>query len=106
MSREAMTQVKQQSGADQAALNAYFERIKTAVRGAWAKPDGLHDSLRVTISFHVSGEGRISGASISSPSGNPLYDRSVLDAFNRAGSVGASPDRQSYSLRLEFRMTD
>lgn len=106
MSREAMAELTRQPGTDQAALSAYFERIKASVRGAWAKPDGLHDSLRVTVEFQVSADGRISAARVLSSSGNPLFDRSVLDAFNRAGSVGPSPDRQSYPLRLEFRMTD
>lgn len=106
MSREDMAQVREQSSTDQAALNAYFERIKAAVRGAWAKPDGLHDSLRVTVSFQVSADGRISGARIASSSGNSIFDRSVLEAFNRAGTVGASPNRETYPLRLEFRMTD
>lgn len=104
--RETMQQVNQQSASDQQALNAYFERIKATVRGAWAKPEGLHDSLRVTVSFSVSADGLITGARVTSSSGNGVFDQSVLAAFARAGSVGPSPDNRSYPLRLEFRMTD
>lgn len=106
MSRETAAQVSEQSPSDQAALSAYFERVKAAVRGAWAKPDGLNDQLRVSVSFQLSADGRISGARVSSSSGNSIYDQSVLEAFARAGSVGPTPDRKAYPLRLEFRMTD
>jgi TonB family protein len=99
-------QASQQSASDQAALQSYFERIKAAVRGAWAKPHGLHDQLRVEIRFDVRAAGVISGFSVASSSGNSIFDQSVLDAFARVGSVGAPPDRKPYSLRLEFRMTD
>lgn len=106
MSRETAERVSRQSPSDQAALHAYFERVKATVRGAWAKPAGLHDQLRVSISFHISADGRISGARVASSSGNAIFDQSVLAAFNRAGSVGPTPDGNSYPLRLEFRMTD
>jgi TonB family protein len=106
LSSAQMTQVSQQSSTDQAALNSYFDRIKSAVRGAWSKPHGLHDALRVTIRFDVSADGRLTNVAVASSSGNSIYDESVLDAFRRVGSVGPSPDRKAYSLRLEFRMTD
>lgn len=106
MPREAVAAISQQSPSNQAALNAYFQRVKSAVRGAWSKPAGLHDQLRVSVSFQVSADGRITGARVASSSGNSLFDQSVLAAFNRAGSVGPTPDGKSYPLRLEFRMTD
>lgn len=104
--REQAAQVSQQSSGDQAALNSYFERIRSAVRGAWAKPQGLNDALRVTVRFDVTADGRLTNVSIASSSGNSIFDQSVLEAFRRVGSVGPSPDRQPYSLRLTFRMTD
>jgi TonB family protein len=105
-SSQQQAQVNQASSADQAALSSYFDRIKAAVRGAWAKPHGLHDQLKVEVRFDVSATGVISNVAVARSSGNSIFDQSVLEAFSRVGSVGPSPDRRPYSLRLDFRMTD
>lgn len=92
---------------EQDALQAYFERIREAVRGAWRPPPGLHDHLIVSIRFDVSVDGRISNIIVDRSSGNPIYDNSVIDAFHRiSGGVGPTPNRRADTLRLEVGLMD
>ncbi|MEX2381440.1 MAG: TonB family protein [Opitutales bacterium] len=97
-------QVSQLSSSDQAALQAYFGRLHSAIERAWRKPEGMSTRLEATVQFSVSRDGRVFGARIVSSSGNNIFDRSILDAFGRVGSVGATPDGEGYTPQLTFRM--
>ncbi|TVR52917.1 MAG: TonB C-terminal domain-containing protein, partial [Puniceicoccaceae bacterium] len=98
--------IAQLSADEQRELEAYFARIRSALRRAWEKPSGVSHRLEAVVQFDVTSAGSIVNPRILSGSGTGAFDRSVLAAFGQVSSVGPPPDRRGYTLQLTFRMTD
>ena len=95
------------SNAERQALSHYIAILKRTLNLAWDKPDGIGErQLETMVRFIVEPNGRIIAPSIVHPSGNQLFDNSVLQAFIRARNSGPTPGRTSYTLTLTFRMID
>jgi protein TonB len=92
--------------AEQSALDRWISRLKEALRRSWDKPTALAESLATVVEFDVASNGRFSNVRVTRGSGNRQFDDSVVGAFNRLGSAGATPDGRLQQLRLTFRMTD
>lgn len=61
--------------------NAYLQTIHHTLHAAWKQPSTLHDpSLVTTVSISIAADGSILSRSITSKSGNPTMDDSVLHA--------------------------
>jgi colicin import membrane protein len=90
----------------QDAQDSYFAMLIQQLKSNHVKPDGLSDLLSADVSFHISAGGVISQVTITRSSGNPEFDKSVLAAFARTGSIGPRPDKKSDSSKLTFRMKE
>lgn len=99
-------QLNQMSQSEINALDAYFARLKQALKRAWAKPSGLSDRLQCVVEFDISSSGILSGVRIVTGSGNSDFDKSVLATFKAVRNFGSTPDGRSYPARVTFRMTD
>ena len=89
-----------------AALDRYFSMLKRHLLEALDRPAGLSDTLVATVEFHISGGGMLTGVRIKQTSGSAEFDRAVLEAFARVGSVGPRPDGKSEVLSLDFKMKE
>jgi colicin import membrane protein len=87
-------------------LDAYFSLLKTRLREAHQKPDGVSDLLQADVEFRLNADGTIVNPRILVSSGNAAFDRSVVAAFRAMGALppppaGFRPD--SYSLTFKMR---
>jgi colicin import membrane protein len=89
-----------------AAMERYLAVLRQQLRINHEKPAGLSDLLWAEVTFTMAANGRLSGMRITRSSGNAEFDRSVIDAFVRVGSVGPRPDGKTGSSTLIFRMRD
>lgn len=92
--------------AQQDALDSYFAMLIQMLKRNHEKPEGLSDLLSADVSFRIGADGTISQVTITRSSGNPDFDRSVLAAFARTGTIGPRPDKKSDTSRLTFRMKE
>ncbi len=88
------------------ALDRYFAMLRERLRANHEKPGGLSDLLSAEVSFTVAANGKLTGVRIKRSSGNADFDRSVLDAFVRVGSIGPRPDGKPGTHELTFRMKE
>jgi TonB family protein len=89
------------------AIDAYGAQVNQLLNRAWKKPAQLTGvRLSVTVVFAVSAAGQIMQPRLSPSSGNPAFDRSVLEAFKQVGFVGISPNGQKNVFQMTFRMVD
>jgi TonB family protein len=100
------SQLNQMTQSEINALNAYFARLKQALKMGWAKPTGVSDRLLCRVEFDLSNRGVLSSPRVVTSSGNPEFDRSVLAAFKAVRNFGPPPDGRNHILGLNFRMTD
>lgn len=92
--------------AEQDALERYFGALRARIDLNWNQPRNLAGSnLFAEVTFVISARGEISEIRFSRASGNAEFDRSVREAFARAGNHGATPDGRSHELRLPFRLS-
>ncbi len=89
-----------------AALDAYFNRLITAVKAAHEMPDSVTDLLVARVSFYLAADGSISAVKIVKSSGSTEYDDSVIDAFHKVRSIGAVPGAKSGTYVINFRMEE
>ena len=89
------------------ALADYSSRLRSKIDAAWAKPAQLAGvRLVAEVVFDVSASGRISNVRLNPGSGNSAFDQSVLAAFRKVASAGATPTGQAHRFTLPFRMRD
>lgn len=87
-------------------LDAYFARLRTALRQNHEKPPGLSDLLTAVVEFFMAADGSISRVRVAQSSGSTEFDQSCLDAFTRMGTVGPRPDEKSDVRMVTFRMRE
>ena len=96
--------VSRLSDSDQRELERYFARLRAAIERSWNRPSSATAGMTATVSFSLSGQGRITGARVVRSSGSNAFDRSIVEAFERLGSFDPPPDAQSYTPNLTFRV--
>ena len=96
--------VSRLSDSDQRELERYFARLRAAIERSWSRPSAATAGMTATVSFSLSGQGRITGARVVRSSGSNAFDRSIVEAFERLGSFDPPPDAQSYTPNLTFRV--
>ena len=104
LSREDNARISQMSSAQQSDLYDYFQQIKALLDGNFARPDGVHQSLKATVEFRVERDGRISSTRIARSSGDSVLDQAALDAFRRVGRFPAPPGGAAYTRTVDFLM--
>ncbi|MFA5265464.1 MAG: TonB family protein [Opitutaceae bacterium] len=85
---------------EQNLFDQYFAYFKQRFKAVHEPPPGVGDQLSASVEFMVAADGSISQAHITQSSGNPEFDRSIIDAFRRMKSIGARPDGRSDMVEL------
>ncbi len=99
--------VSRMTSVEQDEFQRYISSLKAQINQAWNKPSQLSGRQFVaTLRFTVSSKGVISDVQITDSSKNELFDHSVLAAFERVGRAVPTPDGNTYSLILTFRMKE
>lgn len=88
------------------ARERYEAMLKRRLEQALERPAGLSDSLVATVEFHISASGALFGVRFLKKSGSAEFDRAVLEAFSRVGSVGPRPKGEDEVLSLDFAMKE
>jgi TonB family protein len=91
---------------EQSLLVSYYALLKQRLRDAFQSPPGLSDRLTTVIEMRVLADGTLRGASIAKSSGSDEFDRAVLDAIARVGSIGPKPDGRDEDVKFDFNMRD
>jgi colicin import membrane protein len=91
---------------EQSQLASYYAFLKQRLRDAFQSPPGLSDQLTTVIEMRVLADGTLTGASIAKSSGSDEFDRAVLDAIARVGSIGPKPDGRDEDVKFDFNMRD
>ena len=100
-------EVSRMTSVQQNEFQRYIGSLKAQINQAWNKPSQLSGRQFVaTLRFTVSSKGVISDVQITDSSKNELFDNSVLAAFERVGRAAPTPDGNTYSLILTFRMKE
>ncbi len=92
---------------DGSVLELYDAELLLKLRKAFEedRPPGLSDALKVTIAVRSNPDGSLTGAKVVEPSGNPEFDRAVLDALRRVKKP-ARPDKKADYLSFVFTMRE
>lgn len=81
LAEEVQKQAGQEYG--KVAQATWIDQLSAAIHQAWAKPPGTDMSIRCKVRLQIGPTGQVQ-ASIVSPSGNQLFDNSVLSAVYKA----------------------
>lgn len=73
-------------------LERYLQLLKNRVRESHRSPAGTPPGIQAEVEFRITLAGDITAVRVTRSSGNPEYDRSVLDAFQAVGSIGPPPN--------------
>lgn len=87
-------------------LEAYFSLLKARIKENHNPPEGVSDSLVAKVEFLVAVDGSISHVHIAHSSGNPDFDRSVVEACEHTHSIGPRPDGRSETVLMTFKMRE
>ncbi|MBF0417535.1 MAG: TonB C-terminal domain-containing protein, partial [Magnetococcales bacterium] len=87
------------------AISRWQHGVTNKVRDNWRKPSGLRGeaALEVIVVVQVGPDGSLVNPRVSHPSGNAIYDESVMRAISRTVSVDPPPQGCQECRELEIR---
>ena len=86
-------------------LSAYQARLRAKLNAAWVEPANIGGlRLKLVAVFDVAANGRITNIRLNPGSGNRAYDQSVLEAFRKVGSTGATPTGRTHTFSIGFAL--
>jgi colicin import membrane protein len=85
-------------------LEAYWAMLISQLSANLEKPTDVSDALTAEVEFYVGADGSLSEGRISRSSGNPEFDRAVLEAVHRTHSIGPRPDGRGDKVTVPFKM--
>lgn len=90
---------------DSSVLARFNAELRSKIDAVWLKPhiDTAHECITI-VEFSVAPNGLLSQVKIVKSSGQPLFDRSVLDAFARLKNAGKPPHKEGGVYRLSFAL--
>lgn len=111
MQQELERQQAEQAERIASELDTYKSLIQQTMRKYWKKPPIARDDLAVILNIRLLPGGEVNGVSVSQTSGSKAFDRSALNAVNKAGrfSVPSDPavfDRHFRSFKMRFSSND
>lgn len=87
------------------AITSYITALYARLKLVWQRPRHFpHMSLVTTMRFQITPGGRIHDVEVLESSGNPVFDQSVVTAFQRVGTLGATPTGEPYAMILNVEM--
>jgi TonB family protein len=82
---------------------AYYSQVQQRVYSIWQQPSGTPVGTRATAIIRVEPDGSVSYKTLSRPSGNPAFDRSVQTALTALTRLPAPPaDLPDRNITVEF----
>ncbi len=93
------------AGVQRVRLMAYQDRVQAQIEAAWILPLSAEQrrDLQATAQFQVTRDGQVMQLKLVKPSGNALFDASLLRAIRRASPLPAFPDDYPIDI-LEVEM--
>ncbi|MBF0296275.1 MAG: TonB C-terminal domain-containing protein, partial [Magnetococcales bacterium] len=87
------------------AITRWQRGVTTKVRDNWRKPGGLRGeaALEVIVRVQVGPDGALLNPRVTHPSGNPVYDESVMRAISKTVSVESPPAGCAECRELDIR---
>lgn len=93
------------SGGGGPSYGNWFSALRKIYTDAWVVPDGVtDDSVTVTASITIAGNGDVLASSIVRASGNPLADHSVQATLDRVSHVSPPPDGTQRTVTINFNV--
>jgi TonB family protein len=99
--------------AEGAETTTYEEAIAMAIEDNWSRPPSARRDMQVVLRIQLIPTGEVVGVSVLKSSGDQAFDRSAINAVNKAGKfpeVAAAPpqvfESRLRSLQLVFRPED
>jgi TonB family protein len=90
---------------------SYYDQVERAVRENWIPPQSMdfeEDSAMTVVSLTLLPDGRVLKSYIEEPSGDPLFDQSVMRAILKSTPFPPPPiglKQQNFELGLRFHST-
>ncbi len=81
-------------------IDAYYISIQQRIRKHWAYPDAGAENLIATVSFIIKRDGNIESLKVEEPSGNALFDRSIVNAISKSLPLPPPPFQMEIGIRF------
>ncbi len=101
----ARNNIQQASPGEQQALMDFIARLRRQIELAWNKPDGVADVFAV-VSVTVQPNGTLRPVVLITPSGNRVFDSSIISAVQHARNIGGPPTGRAETINYTFRMVE
>lgn len=85
-------------------LSEYWAMLRQELKIAHRMPAGSDPSSEAVVGFDVAANGAISNVRVLRSSGDPQFDKSVVDAFSALRSIGPPPNARSNRWSVTFRV--
>lgn len=89
-----------------AALDVYFGKLSNALKMAFVLPSGLSELLKAQVEFQIGADGSLSSIRIVKSSGEPEFDRAVVEAFRKVRTIGPFPGGKGGVFSMKFSMAE
>ncbi|HEY0960983.1 MAG TPA: energy transducer TonB [Pseudomonadales bacterium] len=101
--RAAAEAAAQQMSAENQMVAQYMAIIRDLVSAAWSRPPSARNGMVATVQLRLTPTGEIIDRQIVRPSGDPTFDRSVLQAIDRVGAFSELQDMPTPIFERNFR---
>ncbi len=85
------TTLDSMSASDQSKLESYFAQLRQAILNSVEIHPFVGVALKTRVEFSLAPTGRLTGARVTTSSGDPEYDRKVVDAIKRLSQFTKPP---------------
>ncbi len=93
------------------ALRIYQMEVEVLIKSHWAYPDSLSNrkDIEAVVLLNIKNDGTVLGTDFIKPSGNRIFDQSVLKAIEKAKPLPPLPEgynKRNEELELNFNLRD
>lgn len=99
------------SGGGDPALRIYQMEVEVLIKSNWSFPDALANrkNIEAVVLLKVKNDGTVTGMDLISPSGNRIFDESVLKAIEKSKPLPPLPEgykKRNEELEINFNLKD
>ncbi|MBU1040387.1 MAG: cell envelope integrity protein TolA [Proteobacteria bacterium] len=88
-------------------MSVYGDIIKQIIKKNWRYPAfGTETNVAVTLEINIDQQGKITGARVATPSGNPGFDDSALRAVHETQALPPPRTKNLDTLRITFNLQE
>jgi colicin import membrane protein len=99
----AEEELMMQAEEDELLADSYAALIKRTVEGYWSRPPSARKDMQVILSIRLIPTGEVVGVEVTQSSGNLAFDRSALNAVEKAARFPELKDMQPSVFEAYFR---